>query len=224
MTTPNLVDRAHATIAKMNLPPALLTTDIESYTAYFSIIARRSGNTLTLHCAPEPTTFASLAHARPQFDMSLGKVPKGTEVLVLRDAANALVLPEGARAIPFTLITPSGKTHVQRPCGVAFAPALRTEVVLRGNGDGPLVPTQAIVFGDEELAVVELGQYNPQFGTVVLRRPLSEVTRVDIDEKRLAVELADGRRSWSLIDAHADAIAQVRATVGTERLRPRSEG
>jgi hypothetical protein len=216
-----LVDRVHAAIAKMNLPAALMTTDIEAYTSYFSIIARRSGTKLTLHAAQDPTTFASMAHARPQLDVSLGRLAAGIEVQVLRDAANTLALPEGARAIPFTLVTSSGKTHVQRTCGVAFSPALHAEVVLRAHGDGPLAPVQALVIGAEEIAAVELGQYDQRFGTVVLRRPLAEVASVDIDERMIAVELSDGRRSWSLIDAPADAIEHVRSTARGRGIRTR---
>ena len=208
MTTSHSLDvlasRVVAAIASANIAPALLTSSEDSYDSYWSIIARHAGQTLHIHPSNEPTTFAAMQWAKPQVTVSIGTLSRPEVVRLLRRAAFGLALPEDARAIPFSLLTGGSAHHAadRQICGVAFRAGLDARVVVKGHGlDASL---QAVVIGNDEVAVVGLDSNSARFGTVTLRRNVRELTRADVDQEYLSLQFTDSEMQWRLESTSLD--------------------
>lgn len=199
-----LASRVVAAIASANIEPALLTSSEDSYDSYWSVIARHAGQTLHIHPSNEPTTFAAMQWAKPQVTVTIGTLSRPEVVQLLRRAAFELALPEDARAIPFSLLTGGGAHHAseRQICGVAFSAGLEARVVVKGHGLGSSL--QAVVIGNDEVAVVGLDSNSARFGSVTLRRNVRELTRADVDQDYLSLQFTDSELHWRLESTSLD--------------------
>ncbi len=201
-----LAGRVVAAIASANIAPALLSSSEDSYDSYWSVIARHAGQTLHIHPSNEPTTFAAMQWAKPQVTVSIGTMSRPEVVQLLRSAAFELALPEDARAIPFSLLTGGSAHHAsdRQICGVAFSAGLEARVVVKGHGLGSSL--QAVVVGNDEVAVVGLDSNSSRFGAVTLRRNVRELTRADVDQNYLSLQFTNSEMHWRLENTAVDEI------------------
>lgn len=202
MSLPSAIDdatgRLHEALGQLELPFA--TSNSEEFEATFSVIARRAGAKLAVHPCPERSAFAALAHAKPQFTVSLKGVEAEGEIEVLRRAASRVVLPKNANAIPFMLLRGGGKTRGgdKLLCGAAVRGGLDGVLALVGHGHGDLVPLEGVLIGLERIVAFGLDSHSNAFGRIVVDEPTSALTQLDLDGRSLGLRLRQLERSWQL--------------------------
>lgn len=165
-------------LSSLERRPAKTSTKRDDADVVWAVLGQRTKDTLKVIASRQPTTFASLEWTTPALTLELGKLPKGAELTVLREVAARLELASDNRAIPVSLVTGQSKPK-QHIVGAAFVKPLAAVTTLVGYG--PETQLEALVIGQDELAVVNVDQGSARFGEVVLRAPLSEVNCADLD-------------------------------------------
>ena len=166
--------------------PATLKSKTDD-AVFWSVITRRAGAKLHLHTSPRPALFAAMTWAKPQVEVSLGKLAKGAEATVLRRASALLALPAQARAIPFSLLTGGSGSRASdiRVCGAALPKGFATVAAFKGHDDD--IALQTIALSDTEVVAFNVDGDSPKFGLVTWRYPISELTQFDLDEGKIGL-------------------------------------